>query len=240
LPFAGSSRRTVLPRRRGTTRRTWRRGRSRDDLPVGALVVHAAVHRCRSTVSPCHGRSVVRGRGGPCRVLGPERPLNATEPPSPQAGPVPQPPSESGRQRRVASRLRRPASADDAPVSVPPARRPRTSSRTGRHPAPLGSASSGRPGSPSGQSVPQPTQLAFQLRGGGIHHPGVGSPCPPSPRRSHYRPGRRRSAALIRRPPSADRPGSQGYEQAGSRCPPATPPTDHRCRPAPSHTPAAC
>jgi hypothetical protein len=173
LPFAGSSRRTVLPRRRGTTRRTWRRGRSRDDLPVGALVVHAAVHRCRSTVSPCHGRSVVRGRGGPCRVLGPERPLNATEPPSPQAGPVPQPPSESGRQRRVASRLRRPASADDAPVSVPPARRPRTSSRTGRHPAPLGSASSGRPGSPSGQSVPQPTQLAFQLRGGGIHHPGV-------------------------------------------------------------------
>ena len=26
---------------------------------------------------------------------------------------------------------------------------------------------------PSGQSVPQPTQLAFQLRGGGIHHPGV-------------------------------------------------------------------
>jgi hypothetical protein len=68
-----ASRRTVLPRRRGTTRRARRRGRSRDDLPVGASVVHAGAHRCCSTVPPCHGRSVVRGRGAPPRVLGPGR-----------------------------------------------------------------------------------------------------------------------------------------------------------------------
>lgn len=121
----------------------------------------------------------------------------------------------------------------------PPARRPRTSSRTGRHPAPLGSASSGRPGSPSGQSVPQPTQLAYQLRGGGIHHPGVEAHA------RHHHEGVTTGPADVDRPhSSADRrpqigrdPKVTNEQVAG---PPATPPTDHRCRPAPSHTRAEC
>jgi hypothetical protein len=77
-----------------------------------------------------------------------------------------------------------------------------------------------RPRSSAQRPVRTPANPA-RVSAPGRWHPSSGrrSPRPPSPRRSHYRPGRRRSAALIRRPPSADRPGSQGYERAGCRCP---------------------
>ena len=201
MPFAGSSRRTVLPRRRGTTRRRWRRGRSRDDLAVGPQsftpqFIDAARPSRHATGDRWfadevrHAESSGQSGHSTQRSRRPPRPAQSRSRPRSQDG--------NGELPVVCGGL---LQQDDAPVSVPMLAagtptpdvvqdRPSSSSTRIRI---VGAARIAQrpvrtPANPARVSAP------------GRWHPSSGrrSPCPPSPRRSHYRPGGRRSAALIR------------------------------------------